>query len=76
MNTIKFQFIFRAKQVFFGHMTKIFYVKEKFDSENFTLYLRDIIEKRSIKKEKSLIKYIFFSGFVATNEEKKKKKKN
>ena len=45
-------------------------MKEKFHSENFTLYLRDIIEKRNNKKEKFLIKYKFFSGFIATNEEK------
>ena len=45
-------------------------MKEKFHSENFTLYLRDIIEKRNNKKEKFLIKYKSFSGFIATNEEK------
>ena len=70
MNTIKFQFIFRQNKFFFGSHDQNFCVKEKFHSENFTLYLRDIIKKRSNKKEKSLIQYKFFSGFVATNEEK------
>ena len=67
---LNFNLFSGQNKFFFWSHDQNFCVKEKFHSENFTLYLRDIIKKRSNKKEKSLIQYKFFSGFVATNEEK------